>query len=241
VSLRAQNRLWGRQVQPNSRENPRYLKQASKRLAQMSAGIIYVISNPAMPGIVKIGITNRDDIKQRLRELFTTSLPVPFECEYACKVNDVEKVEKALHIAFQNNRVNPQREFFKIEPEQAIAVLKLLAVEDITPQVVRDYEHDLNPSDAAAGKKLKQQRRPPLNFKEMNIPIGSILKCTESDDEVEVISERKVRYKGEETSLTNAIKTILKIDFAIHPTRYWTYNGKNLSEIYKETYGDSIP
>jgi len=204
----------------------------------MSLGIIYVISNPAMPGIVKIGITNRDDIEQRLRELFTTSLPVPFECEYACKVTDVAKVEKALHIAFQNSRVNPQREFFKIEPEQAIAVLKLLAVEDITPEVVKEYEHDLNPADAAAGQKLKQQRRPPLNFKEMNIPFGSILKCTESDDEVEVISERKVSYKGLETSLTHVIKTIFQIDFAIQPTRYWTYNGKNLSDIYEETYGN---
>ena len=204
----------------------------------MSLGIIYVISNPAMPGIVKIGITNRDDIEQRLRELFTTSLPVPFECEYACKVTDVARVEKALHIAFQNSRVNPQREFFKIEPEQAIAVLKLLAVEDITPEVVKEYEHDLNPADSAAGKKLKQQRRPPLNFKEMNIPLGSKLKCTEGDDEVEVISERKVSYKGLETSLTHVIKTIFQIDFAIQPTRYWTYNGKNLSDIYEETYGN---
>ncbi|WP_192815192.1 GIY-YIG nuclease family protein, partial [Treponema pedis] len=52
----------------------------------MENGIVYILSNPAMPGIYKIGITSRNDIKHRLKELYTTSVPVPFECEYACRV-----------------------------------------------------------------------------------------------------------------------------------------------------------
>ena len=35
-------------------------------------GIVYVITNPAMPDIVKIGMTNRDTIDARLKELFNT-------------------------------------------------------------------------------------------------------------------------------------------------------------------------
>ena len=33
------------------------------------------------------------------------SVPVPFECEYACKVEDCEKVEKAPHIALRQTFV----------------------------------------------------------------------------------------------------------------------------------------
>ena len=51
---------------------------------------------------------------------------------FAGKVQDEHKVEKAFHNAFGPYRVNTKREFFKIEPEQAIALLELLIVEDVT-------------------------------------------------------------------------------------------------------------
>jgi len=201
-----------------------------------NSGIVYVFSNPAMPKIVKIGITTRDNVDDRLKELFTTSIPVPFECEYACKVEDYNAVEKAIHIAFAPNKINPQREFFEIDPEQVIAVLKLLSKEDITPEVVKEFEPDMNPNDVKAGKRLKKQRQPPLNFKQMGIEIGAKLKYVKDDIEVIVTAEKKVNFKGEEVSLTEATKRIMNLDFNIQPTRYWTYNGKNLSDIYNETY-----
>ena len=40
--------------------------------------IVYVLTNPAMPGIVKIGMT--DDLQRRLSQLYNTSVPVQFEC-----------------------------------------------------------------------------------------------------------------------------------------------------------------
>lgn len=43
-------------------------------------GLVYLLTNPAMPGIVKIGLTTRGDMNQRLQELFTTGVPVPFDC-----------------------------------------------------------------------------------------------------------------------------------------------------------------
>lgn len=86
-------------------------------------GLVYLLTNPAMPGIVKIGLTTRDDMQQRLNELFTTGVPVPFDCVFACEVDDCKAVEDALHIAFGPNRIHPKREFFKIEPEQPLAIL----------------------------------------------------------------------------------------------------------------------
>ena len=68
----------------------------------MEYGIVYLLTNPAMPGLVKIGMTTQEDIERRMRELYTTGVPVPFECQFACKVKkgDCAKIEKALHTAF---------------------------------------------------------------------------------------------------------------------------------------------
>ena len=87
-------------------------------------GIVYVLTNPAMPGLVKIGMTSRLDIDARMKELYSTGVPVPFECAYACEVksSDCAKIEKALHKAFEPNRINANREFFSIKSEQAIAI-----------------------------------------------------------------------------------------------------------------------
>ena len=58
----------------------------------MSEGIVYVLTNPAMPGMVKIGKTGRE-VEARLNDLYTTGVPLPFECAYAARVADMDKVE----------------------------------------------------------------------------------------------------------------------------------------------------
>ena len=73
--------------------------------------IIYVLTNPAMPGIVKIGKTARG-IETRLSELYSTGVPVPFECVFAGTVSDEEKIEKAFHLAFGPYRINPKNRIF---------------------------------------------------------------------------------------------------------------------------------
>lgn len=77
----------------------------------MEYGIVYLLTNPVMPGLVKIGMTGQEDIDKRMKELYTTGVPVPFECQYACRVekSDCAKIEKALHVAFAPQRVNVNR------------------------------------------------------------------------------------------------------------------------------------
>ena len=202
-------------------------------------GIVYVLTNPAMPDLVKIGMTNRNSVDARMKQLFNTSVPVPFECEYACKVTDCLRVEKALHIAFHPYKIHSQREFFKISPEQAIAILKLLdRGSDITEEISEEINNDLTDIDKEAGAKMKIFRRPPLNFKDMGIPIGSKLLYSKEGYDVEVVvcTERKVLYNGLETSLTAVTQELLGLDYAVQPIRYWTYNGRNLLDIYNDTY-----
>ncbi len=202
--------------------------------------IIYVLTNPAMPGIIKIGITGQSDVEGRMRQLYTTGVPVPFECNYACKVKDANEAERALHFAFGDTRVNPNREFFKINPERVVAILKLLQLDEVTLEVNREIESETDGDDRESGEKLKRSRRPVMNFLELGIAIGSTLRFRDSMEEVKVTSERKVEFKGEEMSLTAVTRKILGYaeDYPLQPSPYWTYNGKSLYDLYDNYHSD---
>ena len=67
--------------------------------------IVYILQNPFMPDIVKIGRTDRA-LEDRMRELYNTSVPVPFECYFAVELDDSRDIENLLHQAFDDLRVN---------------------------------------------------------------------------------------------------------------------------------------
>jgi hypothetical protein len=206
-------------------------------MPENSGEIVYVLTNPSMPELTKIGKTTQEDIKSRMSQLYTTGVPVPFECVYACEVADCAAVESALHLAFGNTRVNPKREFFRIEPERVVAILKLLAAKDVTPSVERDINDSLDDTDRESRDDLRRSRRPRMNFREMNIPVGAMLKYVNDDQvQVRVADERHVEHHGEICSLTRAHREIFGLDYNVQPAPYWTYNGKSLKEIYDDTY-----
>ncbi|MCW3102316.1 MAG: nuclease family protein [Bacteroidetes bacterium] len=201
---------------------------------QNDTGIVYLLTNPAMPRLVKIGSTYREDANTRMSELYSTGVPLPFKCAYAAKVKNPLKVEDALHTAFAPNRINAKREFFEIDANHAISILKLLEIEDKTNQIELEVEN----VDAVslAARKEYSKKRPKFNFVEMNIPIGSELFCTKNAEQAVVNSENTVLYKGDTTSLTSVTRTILGIPYSVAPGPYWTYNGRKLRDIYDETY-----
>ena len=116
--------------------------------------------------------------------------------------------------------------------------MKLFDKGDITKETKDEINNDLTDIDKEAGKKLKQNRRPLLNFTEMDIPIGSKLVYVknESNIEVTVCSDRKILYNGKETSLTALTQELLGLKYSVSPGIYWSYNGKNIHDIYDETY-----
>jgi Meiotically up-regulated gene 113 len=201
-----------------------------------SKEIVYVLSNSAMPGILKIGKTTQADVSLRMNQLYTTGVPVPFECVYAIEVQDCSKVEAALHIAFGPSRVNPNREFFKIEGEQAIAILKLLDQRDVTQDVRLDLNSNVSQAEKDSGKRL--QKRPNMNFGEMEIPIGSTLTYKDGTTTVGVTGDKKVSYAGQEMTLTAVTRELMGIDYSVQPSPHWTYEGKLLKDIYESVYSD---
>jgi hypothetical protein len=200
-------------------------------------GIVYVLTNSAMPGLTKIGMTSQEDIETRMSQLYSTGVPVQFDCVYACKVKNCMEVEAALHHAFGNARVNPKREFFQIEPERVVSVLRLLAEEDVTPQVEGELSEGLDATDKESRDALTRSRRPPINFAVMGIPVGAILTCRDDDRvQVKVLDDRHVEYNGIPCSLTKAHREIFNLNYNAQPTPFWAYNGRSLKEIYDETY-----
>ena len=125
-------------------------------MADKPVQIVYVLTNPAMPGLVKIGKTTQLEVEERMKQLYSTGVPVPFDCAFACKVKDATDVEKALHLAFGMTRINPNREFFKLGPERVIAVLQLLKVDDITQQFEQTIESDIPSADKQSAQALKR-------------------------------------------------------------------------------------
>lgn len=190
--------------------------------------IIYVLINEAMPGYVKIGKTSTS-LEQRIRELSgSTSVPLPFTCFYACTVKDAAFVEHQLHDAFDNNRINPRREFFQIAPERVVSALKLAEIEDVTPRkdIVesREDQHALN--------QVREAKRARFNFKMVNIPVGAELVFSRDENKkATVVDDRLVNYEGKITSLSNSAKELLGYDYPVQGTAYWMYEGETLDEL----------
>ena len=114
-------------------------------------------------------MTDRDDVKRRMSDLYTTGVPLPFECVVAREIDDREAadIEKALHTAFGPNRINASREFFEIDPEQVQALLKVMPGRDVTPRTA-SKETSLQDEDQAAATEYKkrQTRTNELDFME---------------------------------------------------------------------------
>ena len=198
-------------------------------------GIVYVLKNPAFPNLVKIGITTRDQVSIRMAELYTTGVPLPFKYVFAGKVDDPKKVESALHHAFTNTRVNPSREFFDIDESQAIAILRLLISEEVTP-IVSDELEKVDEVSKNASKEYAKSKRPKQNFVEMGIKLGEVISTADGLITCKIAEEKKVEYEGEVMSLTRLTRKLKELDYDIQPGPHWFYKGKSLKEIYDETY-----
>ena len=84
----------------------------------MADGWVYCISNPSMPGLLKIGMTLRTP-QERLKEANSSDTwrpPTNFIIEFAKRVRDPLQKERTLHKLLEqyDQRVNPKREFFEV-------------------------------------------------------------------------------------------------------------------------------
>lgn len=185
---------------------------------------VYVLTNPLMPDIVKIGFTSRRDIGARMKELFKTGAPIEFELAMAYECEEALNVEKAFHRLLAHARTHSKREFFFVDdPEDLRPFLDRFGLEvDVDGYTDDDGSRPLTEGTAT--------RTPQFDFCKMGIPICGVLRCDKTGGEVKVVAPKKVEFGGKRMSLSAATNEIGKWP----PGQNWTYEGKALDDIRAE-------
>jgi hypothetical protein len=195
--------------------------------------IVYILTNEAMEGLVKIGRTTTS-VEQRIKELDNTSIPLPFQCFYAAEVANSALVEGKLHRIFADKRIRNNREFFRVAVNQVKEAIQLAEIKEVTPRndVVVDAE------DVQALKKAvaSEERRSRLRFTDLDIPVGSMLTFAKDRNITsQVVADGKINFEGVVMSLSAAALIIVKrLGYnwaAVCGTDYWEYDGETLSAI----------
>ena len=75
-----------------------------------------------------------------------------------------------------------------------------------------------------------------MDFHEMGIQVGSTLSFQDGSTEVETVNGKKVKYDGQEMSLTAVTRILLGVVYNVQPATYWYYDGELLWNIYDRTY-----
>ena len=119
-------------------------------------GIIYVATNPAMMHLLKFGKTDRDCPTVRLRELFSTGVPIAFDCAYAAVVEDNAEVENYLANRYAGRRLLPNREFYVLTAPTAIKAIKPFEIEDITLATRKEIDALLTDKQRADRKAARE-------------------------------------------------------------------------------------
>lgn len=124
-------------------------------------GWIYLLTNPSMDGMIKIGKTNRDP-SDRVKELSSaTGVPTPFVLIYKEHFADCDVAEKHVHtlLEINNFRLSSNREFF-------------VAPIDIGIRAIIDAKHSLGGGDPVA---VVQEYGEFLDFEDPSYPIANEL------------------------------------------------------------------
>ncbi len=182
----------------------------------MSKGIVYILTNPSLDGWVKIGMSTRNDIEARLTELNRhENLPLSYRAYAIYEVEKPHEVEKHIHSLFDiideslharetlsSGRIR-EREFFRITPERAFAVLQAVShlrndencLKLITPNAEQIEEEQIAEQIA---------RRPNFRFSMLQIPIGTELSFLYDESCIcyTIDTNNKIEFEGEEYSLS---------------------------------------
>ena len=219
-------------------------------------GIVYAVSNRSLwlpereddeelLPIIKIGRTappTPSALKRRMGQLFTTNIVLPFDLEYAKAVEDCHKAESKLHKIFSHARINPNREFFRIDIESIIAVLDLYPGKEVTFDGDETSAKITQSDIDARNKEEAVVSRGRFSFDYLGIPIGEKLVSTyDSSKTAKVVGGGNVEYNGKIMSIHAAAKQVQRqttnADHRITGSTRWKYKGATLHIMQKRLSG----
>jgi hypothetical protein len=193
--------------------------------------IVYVLTNEAMEGMVKIGRTSTS-VEQRIKELDNTSLPLPFQCFYAAEVANSVLVEGKLHRIFSDKRIRTNREFFRVDANQVREAIQLAELKDVTPR--GDVVVDASDVHALQKAVATEERRTRLRFTELEIPVGAVLSFAKDPAiTCAVVTDGRVQFEEQVLSPSAAALIVVKrMGYqwtAVSGSDYWEFEGETLA------------
>ena len=212
-------------------------------------GFVYILTNESFrEDWVKIGRSSRP-VDVRSKELDNTAVPLPFKI-YATiqtiKYVDVERIVHKQIDRLTDLRIRQNREFFNVEPSQALDILLDLATA-IDDAVVMQYVDDkpvqlypsINNEKPQAVKIEKHVQRKPFEFAMVGLKDGDMITFAPLNIQVKVNGKNKVEFEGRLWSLSAFTGTYLPIEKqnnsgAYQGPKYFTYNNKTLWDLRLE-------
>jgi hypothetical protein len=122
---------------------------------QVRTGFVYILSNPKMPGLLKIGYTARP-VEERVQELnAATGVPAPFVIEAYFPSETPDKNEAEIYRLLSSHRIEG-KEFFEVGLDDALSAAE--AVTGLPSMCFRTPRKPTAPSITSA----PDEKAPPL-------------------------------------------------------------------------------
>ncbi|NBO91548.1 MAG: GIY-YIG nuclease family protein, partial [Planctomycetia bacterium] len=134
-----------------------------------------------------------------------------------------------LHQLFAEYRINPKREFFRLDPEKVVLAISIGPFKEVTPGVAQ-----VEPEEKEALEKVKA-RRPRIRLDTIGIKPGDVLLFSRDESiRAVVVADGKLEYDGEVVSPSAAaLKALHKLGYKT-PTasgsEHWMFDGELLDE-----------
>lgn len=213
-------------------------------------GFVYILTNESFrEDWVKIGRSSRP-VDVRSKELDNTAVPLPFKIFATIQTTKYIDVERIVHKQIDrltDLRIRQNREFFNVEPSQALDILLDLAtaIDDaIVMQYIDDKPTQLYPTiNNEKPKVLKQEQRhqlrKPFEFAMVGLKDGDIITFAPLGIQVKVNGKNKIEFEGRLWSLSAFTGTYLPAEKqnnsgAYQGPKYFTYKGKTLWDLRLE-------
>lgn len=214
-------------------------------------GYVYILTNPSFrEDWVKIGKSSRP-VDVRSKELDNTAVPLPFDIYATLKTTKYAKVERQIHKQIDrltDLRIRQNREFFNIAPSVALDIMRDIAdllddaelymYVDGKPVVSKSKDEDKK-IEAESKEKQRKIQKPPFKFHMIGLNVGDTIVFDPLQMPVRIASDDKIEYDGRLYSLSAFTANFLpeekqNTSGAYQGPKYFSYNGKVLSELRKE-------
>ena len=158
---------------------------------------LYVISNPSMPGLIKIGTTTNTP-NERMSELHSTGVPTPFQLELSIKVKSGLEAEKVAHNSLSSYRVAKNREFFKVSVDKATRTILL----NIDHYEIHEFKDGLKAPEIEEESNRRKLKREKENYDRIAKEVSEKLSKKKS------LQKRKYELESEVNKLKNDRKNL---------------------------------